>query len=128
MQVMTNLITNSINHAFRDVASPAIVIDVREGEHEWELVYSDNGLGVRYELQPRIFEPFFTTRRGRGGTGLGLSIVYTLVTQRMAGHLNFWSRPGEGVRIHLRLPRRLTSERPDSQPFSHTHTHHPTVP
>lgn len=116
MQVMTNLVTNSVNHAFRGVSSPAIVIDVREDEHEWELVYSDNGAGVPYELQPRIFEPFFTTRRGRGGTGLGLSIVYTVVTQRMGGQLTFWSRPGEGVRLHLRLPRHLTSERPDSQP------------
>jgi signal transduction histidine kinase len=73
-------------------------------------------VGVPLELQPRIFEPFFTTRRGRGGTGLGLNIVYTMVTQRMDGQLDFWSRPGEGVRLHLKLPRYLTSERPDSQP------------
>ena len=105
MQVLTNLIMNSVNHAFREVASPAIVIDVREGEYEWELVYSDNGVGVPLDVQPRIFEPFFTTRRGRGGTGLGLNIVYTVVTQRMGGQLAFWSRPGQGVRLHLRLPR-----------------------
>ena len=92
------------------------VIDVREGEHGWDLVYSDNGVGVPLELQSRIFEPFFTTRRGRGGTGLGLNIVYTVVTQRMGGHLDFWSRPGEGVRLHLKLPRYLTAERLDSQP------------
>ncbi|MDP3520221.1 MAG: HAMP domain-containing sensor histidine kinase [Hydrogenophaga sp.] len=120
MQVLTNLIMNSVNHAFRDVPSPAIVIDVREGEHEWELVYSDNGVGVPLDLQPRIFEPFFTTRRGRGGTGLGLNIVYTVVTQRMGGHLDFWSRPGEGVRLNLKLPRLLMSERSDSQPQTHT--------
>jgi signal transduction histidine kinase len=120
MQVLTNLIMNSVNHAFRDVASPAIVIDVREGEQEWELVYSDNGVGVPLDLQPRVFEPFFTTRRGRGGTGLGLNIVYTVVTQRMGGHLDFWSRPGEGVRLHLKLPRHLSSELPDSQPHTHT--------
>lgn len=125
MQVMTNLITNSVNHAFRDVDAPGIVIDVREGEEEWELVYSDNGVGVPYDIQPRIFEPFFTTRRGRGGTGLGLNIVYTVVSQRMGGQLSFWSRPGEGVRLHLRLPRRLTSERPDSQPFAQSHTVNP---
>lgn len=124
MQVLTNLIMNSVSHAFRDVASPAIVIDVREGEHVWDLVYSDNGVGVPLELQSRIFEPFFTTRRGRGGTGLGLNIVYTVVTQRMGGHLDFWSRPGEGVRLHLKLPRYLTAERPDSQP----QTQSPTAP
>ena len=128
MQVLTNLIMNSVNHAFRKVAAPAIVIDVREGEHEWELVYSDNGVGVPHEYQARIFEPFFTTRRGRGGTGLGLNIVYTVVTQRMGGQLSFWSRPGEGVRLHLRLPRRLTSERPDSQPNTHSHPGQTTGP
>lgn len=122
MQVLTNLIMNSVIHAFEDVAAPAIAIDVREGEHEWELIYSDNGLGVPTALQARIFEPFFTTRRGRGGTGLGLSIVYTVVTQRMGGQLTFWSRPGQGVRLHLRLPRRLTTELPDSQPHGASHT------
>ena len=128
MHVLTNLIMNSVNHAFREVAAPAIVIDVREGEQEWELVYSDNGVGVPHEYQARIFEPFFTTRRGRGGTGLGLNIVYTVVTQRMGGQLSFWSRPGEGVRLHLRLPRRLTSERPDPQPNTHSHSGQSTGP
>ena len=122
MQVLTNLIMNSVNHAFDDVPAPAIAIDVREGEHEWELIYSDNGVGVPMALQPRIFEPFFTTRRGRGGTGLGLNIVYTVVTQRMGGQLAFWSRPGQGVRLHLRLPRRLSAELPDSQPHSTSRT------
>lgn len=119
MQVLTNLIMNSVHHAFRDVAAPAIAIDVREGENHWELVYSDNGVGVPLDLQPRIFEPFFTTRRGRGGTGIGLNIVYTVVTQRMGGQLDFESKPGEGVRLHLRLPRRLRAERLDSQPPTH---------
>jgi len=120
MQVLTNLIMNSVNHAFREVDTPSIVIDVREGEQEWELVYSDNGVGVPYEHQARIFEPFFTTRRGRGGTGLGLNIVYTVVTQRMGGQLTFWSQPGKGVRLHLHLPRRIMTERPDSQPNTHS--------
>jgi signal transduction histidine kinase len=125
MQVLTNLIMNSVNHAFRAIATPAIVIDVREGAEEWELVYSDNGVGVPPDLHSRIFEPFFTTRRGRGGTGLGLNIVYTVVTQRMGGQLSFWSRPGEGVRLQMRLPRYLASERPDSQPYTQSHSTQP---
>lgn len=116
MQVLTNLVMNSVAHAFHGVSEPGIVIDIRDNGGEWELIYSDNGVGVPLHLQPRIFEPFFTTRRGKGGTGLGLNIVYTLVTQRMAGRLSFRSQPGQGVRLHLVMPRQLLPEHTDSQP------------
>ena len=67
------------------------------------LIYRDNGVGVPPALHNRIFEPLFTTRRGQGGTGLGLNIVYNLVTQKMAGQLDFWSAPQRGVTFRLRF-------------------------
>ena len=64
----------------------------------------DNGVGVAPALHQRIFEPFFTTRRGSGGTGLGLNIVYTLVTQRLGGRLEFTSDSAAGLCFRLELP------------------------
>ncbi|MFC7410100.1 sensor histidine kinase [Hydrogenophaga atypica] len=103
MQVLTNLIMNSVRHAFEGVAKPLIAIELREAHGQVELIYRDNGMGVPAALHNRIFEPLFTTRRGRGGTGLGLNIVYNLVTQKMAGQLDFWSAPQRGVTFRLRF-------------------------
>jgi signal transduction histidine kinase len=104
MQVLTNLMMNSALHAFDGVESPEISIEVADEKDLWTLTYRDNGVGVAPDLHKRIFEPFFTTRRGRGGTGLGLNIVYTLVTQRLGGRLEFWSDSAAGLRFRLDLP------------------------
>jgi signal transduction histidine kinase len=103
MQVLTNLIMNSVRHAFEGVAQPQIAIELSETDGQVEVIYRDNGVGVPAALHNRIFEPLFTTRRGRGGTGLGLNIVYNLVTQKMAGQLDFWSANQRGVTFRLRF-------------------------
>ena len=109
IQVLTNLMMNSALHAFEGVESPEISIEVADEKDVWTLTYRDNGVGVAPDLHKRIFEPFFTTRRGRGGTGLGLNIVYTLVTQRLGGRLEFWSDSAAGLRFRLDLPLSATS-------------------
>jgi signal transduction histidine kinase len=103
MQVLTNLIINSVRHAFEGVAQPQIHIELAELSGTVELIYRDNGVGVPPALHNRIFEPLFTTRRGQGGTGLGLNIVYNLVTQKLAGQLDFWSAPQRGVTFRVRF-------------------------
>ena len=67
----------------------------------------DNGPGMDEAARKRIFEPFFTTKRGSGGSGLGLNIVYNLVTRKLGGRLEFFSKPGEGVHFILHIPREL---------------------
>ena len=105
-QVVTNLVTNSLLHAFDETAAGHIRIAVRRDVEHVELTYSDDGRGIPAEHLPRIFDPFFTTRRGTGGTGLGLHIVYNLVTQRLGGSIQVASEPGKGTRFTLRLPAR----------------------
>jgi signal transduction histidine kinase len=103
MQVLTNLLMNSVSHAFDGITQPQIHINLTEMGDHVELIYRDNGVGVPAALHTRIFEPLFTTRRGSGGTGLGLNIVYNLVTQKMAGQLDFWSAPQRGVTFRMRF-------------------------
>jgi signal transduction histidine kinase len=54
----------------------------------------------------KLFDPFFTTKRGSGGSGLGGHILYNLATNVLKGSLRVESSPGEGLRYHLRFPRK----------------------
>jgi signal transduction histidine kinase len=58
------------------------------------------------DVKRQAFNPFFTTRRNEGSTGLGLHIVHNIVTSRLGGSLSLDSRPGEGTKIQLILPRK----------------------
>jgi PAS domain S-box-containing protein len=96
-QVLTNLLLNSIAHAFLDGKGGTV-------DHV-EIVFSDDGCGMSLDVRHRAFDPFFTTRRDQGGTGLGLHIVYSIVTNCLGGRLNLDSEPGKGTKIQIILPR-----------------------
>lgn len=79
-QIITNLVTNSVVHAFYSGQFGIINIALEtDGNDSARITYCDNGKGVPSEIHDKIFEPFFTTRRASGSTGLGLHIVYNLV-------------------------------------------------
>jgi signal transduction histidine kinase len=85
-QVITNLIVNSLIHAFPDGRTGTIKVAANTGEEDvLELIYSDDGVGIPDGDRARVFDPFFTTRRAEGGTGLGLHIVYNIVTTTLKG-------------------------------------------
>lgn len=107
-QVVVNLISNALTHAFP--GDRAGLIDLRayrRGGDEVVLEYQDNGVGVEPELIKRIFDPFFTTRRGQGGSGLGLHIVYNRVTQLLGGTISAENR--DGLHFVVRWPIRPQS-------------------
>ncbi|WP_448203994.1 ATP-binding protein [Azospirillum sp. sgz302134] len=107
-QVVTNLIMNSLTHAFAEGDVGTLRIGAAlSGSGLVELTYRDDGRGIAPEHLPRIFDPFFTTRREAGATGLGLNIVHSIVTGPMKGQLSAASTPGQGVTFTLRLPRVL---------------------
>ncbi len=105
-QVLTNLVLNSLAHAFPDKQRRHHA-DRRHGASEptrSRSQFADDGIGMSEDVQRRAFEPFFTTRRNRGGTGLGLHIVYNLVTRPLGGRLRLESEPGRGTIFIIRLP------------------------
>jgi len=103
-QVITNLVTNSLAHGFEGRDQGRMLLSARRsGKAEIELVFSDDGAGIRVTDLKRIFDPFFTTKLGRGGSGLGLHIVYNIVTRILGGKIRVGSEGG-GARFTLTLP------------------------
>lgn len=103
-QVLTNLVMNSLAHAYEPGQAGVIRITVSRAGGNLTLVYSDDGNGIPEESLGKIFDPFFTTKRGRGGTGLGLHILYNIVTQNLGGTVRCESTPGHGTTFLLTLP------------------------
>ncbi|MAA75597.1 MAG: hypothetical protein CMN28_12930 [Salinisphaeraceae bacterium] len=104
-QILTNLLLNSLTHAYAPGQAGVMRIDVSATADRVSLRYSDDGAGMEETVRQRIFDPFFTTRRGRGGSGLGMHIVYNLVTNTLRGRIQVDSRPGEGARVNIDFPR-----------------------
>jgi signal transduction histidine kinase len=105
MQIMTNLVMNSLVHGFSDGLPGEIFIKVESVGDDVALSYRDTGVGMDKEQRERIYDPFYTTRRGSGGTGLGMNIVYNLVTQTLKGSILLETAPGQGAVFLLTLPR-----------------------
>jgi len=103
-QIITNLIVNSIVHAFDDNAAGNIDINITCQKDVVRFVYTDSGKGIHTEHQNKIFEPFFTTKRGQGGSGLGLHIVYNLVVQSLHGSIKLNSEVTQGSQFIIEFP------------------------
>ncbi len=110
-QIFTNLIINSLNHAFEPQAPGSIRINVKETGHYVHIVYEDDGAGMTEDVCKKIFDPFFTTKRGNGGTGLGMHILYNLICHKLQGFIGVSSTLGDGCSFNMKLPKVLpTSE------------------
>lgn len=105
-QIVTNLITNTLRHAFPDDfnAEKKVTIEYQCDSECAQISYKDNGVGLDEASLKKIFDPFYTTARNKGGTGLGMSIIYNLVTQKLKGQLDVKSKPGEGLSVQIELP------------------------
>lgn len=106
-QIITNLVMNSLNHAFGEVDEGHIAIEVEDAGSDIVLLYRDDGCGLKREHLDKIFDPFFTTKRGQGGSGLGSHIIYNLVTQVLRGKIDVSSKVGEGMVFRIEFPKRV---------------------
>ncbi len=104
-QVITNLFTNALHHAFEQSKTGTLAIhaDFYE-DNQVQMRIIDNGCGMTSEQLSHVFEPFFTTKLGKGGSGLGMHLVYNITTGLLGGFINIESEPGVGTRVTLLLP------------------------
>jgi len=85
--------------------SPMIRIHTEFVEPNWAIIrITDNGAGIKAEVQSRIFDPFFTTKPVGQGTSLGLSISYQIIVDKHGGQLQCHSHPPHGTEFVIKLP------------------------
>ncbi len=104
IQVMTNLLANSINYT---TAGGKVTLVIRSKAGGVEIGVDDTGMGIEPEEQPHLFDRFYrghrVTELGIPGTGLGLSIVKEIVDLHR-GEISVQSSPGAGSRFVVWLP------------------------
>lgn len=106
-QNLEQVIINLIQNACQALENPGsgIFITVTFDRKTREIVVSvkDEGSGIPEKDLKYITEPFFTSRRSSGGTGLGLYMSSKIISDH-GGSIHFYSTPGEGTTVEVRLP------------------------
>jgi two-component system, OmpR family, sensor kinase len=107
-EALSNLVENALKYA---PDSPVKVAVRSEGEQAL-IEVADHGPGIDPIDQTHIFDRFYrgNNRGASEGFGLGLAIVKRVV-ERAGGAIALESRPGEGCRFTIRLPRLARGER-----------------
>ena len=114
-RVFVNLITNSVQaieiqqqeaaDAGREPVRGRIMVSLRNSSKEgfYDIVFEDNGPGVKPENQPKLFTPNFTTKSA--GTGLGLAICRSILEKCGADIAYSKSFSLEGACFTVRYPK-----------------------
>jgi signal transduction histidine kinase len=67
-----------------------------------EILFIDNGIGIKKENLNNLFNPFFTTKLR--GTGLGLAICRRIIVERHHGKIYIESEEKKGTTVKVELP------------------------
>ena len=115
MQVISNLIANSI-YAMPGGGVLAISVeDMQESEDGIGLTIQDDGVGIAADDLPRVFDAFFTTRT-TVGTGIGLFVAKQFV-EGHGGRIDIESRnrsEDHGTSVRVFLPISTAYDSPDN--------------
>jgi two-component system NtrC family sensor kinase len=109
-QILDNLLSNALDAI--EVSGQVGVATLLDGERV-VIEVSDDGAGITPEALARIFDPFFTTKDPGKGSGLGLAISLTLA-EAIGGALTVESRPAQGSRFRLWIPKRTPEKEQQS--------------
>ncbi|MCJ8318509.1 MAG: ATP-binding protein [Colwellia sp.] len=102
-QIITNLLENSINHAFTPEQQGEINLKISRKNGQIELCYSDNGQGISADEKTKVFEPFYTTKR-INNVGLGLFIVHNIVKEKLNGDIEIDEDLSQGLAFKITWP------------------------
>jgi nitrogen fixation/metabolism regulation signal transduction histidine kinase len=103
IRIVTNLVKNA-TQAVEGLKNPKIVVKVFLKNKKIFIEVSDNGKGIKQEVEHLIFEPKFTTKTS--GMGLGLPMIKNII-EAYDGSIDFTSKEQEGTTFTVILPNKL---------------------
>lgn len=108
-QALCNLLQNSLDalgeRLKKDPLYPGkISLQLALVDEKYQLRLTDNGTGIKPELQSQIFNPLFTTRDPGLYSGMGLTTAFTIISEHQ-GTLEILSQTGSGTTAIISLPR-----------------------
>ena len=103
IRIVTNLIKNA-TQAVEEEKKPKIDVKVFCKKEKIFIEVSDNGKGIKQEVEHLIFEPKFTTKTS--GMGLGLPMIKNII-EAYDGSINFISIEGKGTVFTVILPKNI---------------------
>jgi len=104
--VLENLILNSVQHAFSDVAikrKKKIRIKIAKSEKGVDIIFVDNGSGIHQNQLDFIMNEFYTSKPSTN-SGVGLALCKKYVENILGGTIRCSSVFGEGTTFSLSLP------------------------
>ena len=93
--VLTELVTNAVEHGFEGRDSGNITISVGRGGNALDVVVEDDGNGLESESEDG--------KAKASGSGLGTQIIETFVKNDFGGTIQWQSRHGGGTRVVMRM-------------------------
>lgn len=117
-QVLLSLINNAERHAFVGRETGTIDIQIIDYDEKfYQLILSDNGVGIDPRDHEHVFEPFWSSDRADRGSGLGLTIVANIVVGVLGGDVSVQSETGLGTSFILMIPK-IVPDRENQNPYS----------
>jgi signal transduction histidine kinase/HAMP domain-containing protein len=111
---LNNIIENAVKFQNHSIPESFILIGINSIDKGVKITISDNGKGVKKELQGKLFEMFFRGDTKTSGSGLGLYLVKKAIT-KLGGKIEFVSEEGAGTFVSIMLPNLSVIEIEQSQ-------------
>ncbi|HSO72754.1 MAG TPA: response regulator [Thermodesulfobacteriota bacterium] len=102
-QALLNIVKNNYEAMLENGGQLEVQTCFYPADGGWvEVLFIDQGQGIKKENLKHLFTPFFTTKLK--GTGLGLPICHRIIVDRHQGRIAVESQEGRGTRVTVRLP------------------------
>lgn len=108
-RIIENLLSNSVKYKKpeSEYININIIARINEDLNMFELIYKDDGVGIRPDETERIFDRFYRSNEARSnvqnGSGVGLAIVKQIILKH-SGTISASGTPGQGLQLTVHLP------------------------
>lgn len=115
-EVMFNIIDNAYdammqrkNEFNEENYQPTLSVAVVDQGDTVQIIFKDNGVGIKEADFQKIFTPFFTTKlSSKKGTGLGLYVIRKIIEDNHSGRVECSSLFMQGAQMKIFLPKAST--------------------